>query len=112
MPRCTGRVCLAVLLLTPLVASAQLPVVCYSPPPVVSYYAPAPAVSYYAPAPVVSYAPPAPVVSYYAPPVVATSYYQAPATVVQPVRVDTYRYGLFGHKRRDVVSYGPPAVVP
>ena len=113
MPRCTGRVCLAVLLLTPLVASAQFaPVVCYAPPPVVSYYAPAPAVSYYAPAPVVSYYPPAPVVSYYAPPAVTTAYYQAPATVYRPVTVDTYRYGLFGRRRTDVVTYGSPAFVP
>jgi hypothetical protein len=109
MSRRISTLCLALFLLAPVAAQAQYicPPVVVAPAPVVSYYAPAPVVSYYAPAPTVSYYAPAPAVSYYAPAVAYAS----------PTTVTSYRYGLLGLRRLDVVSSGsayvaPAAVVP
>jgi hypothetical protein len=138
MSRWFFKTTLALVALLPLAANAQRAVVVSSSAPVpivpasrVSYYTapvytpPAPAVSYYTPpAPVVSYyTPPAPVVSYYTPPAPVVSYYAAPAVsyyaptvsyyapAVTPISVTRYRYGLFGLRRGEIVTYGSTGVV-
>jgi hypothetical protein len=97
-------VALLALALGPLAAQAQIvvsdPVVLTPAPVVTTYYTPAVVTSYYPTVPVVR--------AYYTAPVV-TTYYAAPVYVAPTVT--TYRYGLFGHRRVDVVNYGAPAYV-
>lgn len=111
--------CAALLALTLLSATARAdhyrtivvapPPVIVAPAPVVRYYTPAPEVRYYTPAPEVRYYNPEPAVTYDYAPTVVRSYY--PATVVAP-SVASYRYGVFGLRRLDVVNYGGAAVLP